>query len=126
MSYLTLDDEPLTAAELTDQLGDLETELRSARTRADDRDVQYEAMLGVGFFAEMKWPTGLGEETDRVLIPSKAAAMLFIKTLKRVRKNVPTLPQDLDELIDHINRLLLVIPTARKQLQWQMGIQDQP
>ena len=118
------DDEPLTTAELNEQLAHLETELRSARTRADDRDAQYQAMLSVGFLAEMKWPTGLGEETDRLLIPSKAAAMLLIKTLKRARKNVPTLPQDLDQLIDHINRLLLVIPAARKQLQWQMGIQE--
>jgi hypothetical protein len=119
-----IDDEPLTAAELYDQLADLETELRSARTRADDRDVQYQVMLSIGFFADMKWPTGLGVETDRALIPSKAAAMLLVKTLKRARKHVPTLPQDLDQLIDHINRLLGIIPAARKHLQWRIGIQE--
>jgi hypothetical protein len=117
-SRLDEDDDRLTATDLYEDLVELDGELRELVRRADDRDAQQEAMFAINHMAGLKLPTGVGSDIDRALIKPKAAATLLIRSMHRARKNVPTLPADLDDLVRCIDRLLKAILAARAETEW--------
>jgi len=116
------EDDPLTAAELYEELRSLDSTLRETRRRANDREVQYQALAQVSVLAELTLPTGLGGSLDQALLKPKAASILLVRALRRAQKNVPTLPQDIDALSAAIDRLLDLLPSTRRELEWLMGL----
>lgn len=112
------EDEPLTATDLYEDLVELDGQLRELARRANDREAQREAMSAINHMAKLELPTGVGSDIDKALIKPKVAATLLVRSMHRARKNVPTLPADLDDLLRCINRLQEAIPAARAETEW--------
>lgn len=116
-----MDEEASTAEDLLDALLKLNKELLDLRKRADDREVQYHVISSIDDLANLKLPTGYGADLDKALVSPKAAAMLLMKSMRRARKHVPTLPHDIDDLVRCIDRLRKFLHAALGQAQWTIS-----
>lgn len=113
-----VDENRLTVQAVYDDLKSVDKDLRELRRRADHRELQYTVMtFGLPSLANLKPPTGLGVDIDAGLIKAIAAATLLLKSLRRAQKNVYGAPEDLDDLIRCIDRLLPILPRARAHLE---------
>jgi hypothetical protein len=106
------------ANDLLDDIVELDRDLLSLRGRADDREAQHLATFLIEHLAGLPLPSGHGGDVDAAFLSPKAAAILLMKSLRRARKNVPTLPQDIDDLIRCIDRLRGHLPAVISQVMW--------
>jgi hypothetical protein len=111
-----MDDRPLMAKDLHEELQALDRILRETRRHAHNRQAQHLAISAVSHLAEVKFPTGFGENVDKALLQPVAEAIFLHCTLRRAQRNLPTLPEDIDAVIDGINRFLEVLRQARANL----------
>jgi hypothetical protein len=111
-----MDDKPVRAEELHEELQALDRTLRETRRRAHNRKAQHLAIEAISHLADLKFPTGLGGEIDNALILPAAEAIMLHRTLKRAQRIRPTRPQDVDAVIDGINHFLQVLRRTRADL----------
>ena len=102
--------------ELQKELRALDRILRETRRRAHSRKARHLAIEAISHLADLKFPTGLGGAIDNALILPVAEAIMLHGTLKRAQRILPTRLQDVDAVIDGINRFLQVLRRTRADL----------